>query len=149
MSTQLDRQPYPSDLTDAHWTLLCPLLPPAPGGGRHRTIDLREVVNAILYVDKNGCAWRALPHDFPPEGTVRHYFHAWCRTGVWERILETLRNKYASKRARRTNRLRPSSTANRSKGVVPAASAVMTQARRSRGRNGICWSIRWAYCCAS
>jgi len=93
MSTRPDRQPYPSDLTDAQWTLLGPLLPPAPGGGRHRTIDLREVVNAILYVDKNGCAWRALPHDFPPEGTVRHYFHAWRRTGVWERILDTLRQQ--------------------------------------------------------
>ena len=91
------RMPYPSDLTDAHWTLLEPLLPPSPGGGRRRTTDLREVVNAILYVDKNGCAWRALPHDFPPEGTVRDYFHRWRRAGVWERILEGLRQQVRSK----------------------------------------------------
>jgi len=87
------RQPYPSDVTDAQWTRLEPLLPPAPGGGRHRTVKLREIVNAILYVDKNGCAWRALPHDFPPEGTVRHYFHAWRRAGVWEQILDVLRQQ--------------------------------------------------------
>jgi putative transposase len=87
------RQPYPSDLTEAQWKRLEPLLPPAPGGGRPRLIDPREVVNAILYVDRNGCAWRALPHDFPPEGTVRGYFHAWRRSGVWERILDTLRQR--------------------------------------------------------
>jgi putative transposase len=93
MSTRPTRQPYPSDLTDAQWTLLESLWPPAPGGGRHRTVDLGAIVNAILSVDKNGCAWRALPHDFPPEGTVRHYFHGWRRTGVWERILDSLRQE--------------------------------------------------------
>jgi putative transposase len=91
MADKPTRSPYPSDLTDAQWQLLESLLPPAPGGGRQPTTDLREVVNAILYVDKNGCAWRALPHDFPPEGTVRDYFHRWCRAGVWERLLEVLR----------------------------------------------------------
>ncbi len=87
------RRPYPSDLTDAQWMIVEPLLPPAPGGGRPRTIDLREVVDAILYVDKTGRPWRALPHDFPPEGTVRDYFHARRRTGVWKRILDTLRQR--------------------------------------------------------
>jgi putative transposase len=84
------RQPYPSDVTDTQWARLEPLLPPAPGGGRRRTVHLRAIVDAILYVDKDGCAWRALPHDFPPEGTVRHYFHAWRRAGVWEHILDAL-----------------------------------------------------------
>jgi putative transposase len=87
------RKPYPSDVTDAQWQLLEPLLPPDPGGGRKRTTDRREVVNAILYVGKNGCAWRALPHDLPPEGTVRDYFHRWRRAGLWERILDTLRQQ--------------------------------------------------------
>ena len=90
MSLRPARRPYPSDLTEAQWRLVEPLLPPAPGGGRPRIIDLREVVDAILYVDKTGCPWRALPHDFPPEGSVRHYFHAWRRAGVWERLLDTL-----------------------------------------------------------
>jgi len=93
MSLRPARRPYPSDLTEAQWRLVEPLLPPAPGGGRPRTIDPREVVDAILYVDKTGCPWRALPHDFPPEGSVRHYFHAWRRGGVWERILDTLRQR--------------------------------------------------------
>ena len=93
MNLRPARRPYPSDLTEAQWRLVEPLLPPAPGGGRPRTIDLREVVDAIISVDKTGCPWRALPHDFPPEGSVRHYFHAWRRSGVWERILDTLRQQ--------------------------------------------------------
>jgi putative transposase len=91
MDPRPPRPPYPSDLTDAQWARLEPLLPPAPGGGRPRTIDPPEVVNAILSLDKNGCAWRALPHDFPPEGTVRGYFHARRRCGTWERILDVSR----------------------------------------------------------
>jgi putative transposase len=93
MNPRPARRPYPSDLTVAQWMFVEPLLPPAPGGGRPRTIDPREVVDAILYVDKTGCPWRALPHDFPPEGTVRDYFQAWRRAGVWERILDALRQR--------------------------------------------------------
>ena len=91
MSPRLARRPYPSDRTDAQGPSVEPLLPPAPGGGRPRTIDLREVVDAILSVAKTGCPWRALPHDFPPEGSVRHYCHAWRRGGAWERLLDALR----------------------------------------------------------
>jgi putative transposase len=93
MDPRSTRRPYPSDLTDAQWELVRPLLPPPPGGGRPRTVDLRAIVDAILYVAKNGCAWRAAPHDFPPEGTVRHYFHAWRRSGVWERLVDALRHE--------------------------------------------------------
>jgi len=93
MISQPARRPYPSDLTDAQWRLTEPVLPAPPGGGRPRTVDLRAIVDAILSVAKNGCAWRALPHDFPPEGTVRHYFHAWRRAAVWERILDVLRQR--------------------------------------------------------
>ncbi|MBV8381892.1 MAG: IS5 family transposase [Planctomycetaceae bacterium] len=100
MDRKPPRTPYPSDLTDAQWALLQPLLPPPPGGGRPATTDVREVVNAILYVDKNGCAWRALPHDFPPEGTVRDYFHRWRRAGLWERILDTLRQRVRCREGR-------------------------------------------------
>jgi putative transposase len=93
MDPRSRRRPYPSDLTDAQWELVRPLLPPPPGGGRPRTIDPREIVDAILYVAKNGGAWRALPHDFPPEGAVRHDFHAWRRCGAWERILDAVRHE--------------------------------------------------------
>ena len=84
------RKAYPSDLSDAEWELLAPLLP-EPGGGRPRTTDLREVFNALRYLGRTGCGWRHLPHDFPPEGTVRDYFHRWRRTGVWQTIHDTLR----------------------------------------------------------
>jgi putative transposase len=91
MISQPARRPSPSDLTEAQWRLVGPLLPAPPGGGRPRTVDLRAIVDAILSVAKNGCAWRALPHDLPPEGPARHYFHTWRRSGVWERILDALR----------------------------------------------------------
>ena len=85
------RKPYPSDLTDAQWEELTLLLPSAKPGGRHRSADLREVVNGILYVLRSGCPWRMLPHDLPPWGTVWWYFRQWRKDGTWERIHETLR----------------------------------------------------------
>lgn len=93
MDANPPRQPYPSDLTDAQWEILKPLLPPPCGVGRPRQTDLREVVNAILYVDTSGCSWAALPHDFPPEGTVRDYFHQWVRRGLWQQINDCLRRR--------------------------------------------------------
>jgi putative transposase len=90
----MDAQPrrsYPGDLTDAQWAILEPMLPPAVAAGAPRKTDFREVVNAILYLLENGCKWKALPHDFPPEGTVRDYFHQWRRSGLWEKIHDTLR----------------------------------------------------------
>ena len=69
--------PYPSDLTDARWAILEPHVPPARTCGRPRKTDLREVVNAIFYRNRNGCTWRALPRDFPPWRTVYNYFIRW------------------------------------------------------------------------
>ena len=93
MDTPTNRKPYPSDLTDAQWAILSALLPPPVAAGRPRTTDLREIVNAILYVMTSGCSWKALPHDFPPEGTVRHYFHQWRRSGLWAQINDILRRR--------------------------------------------------------
>jgi putative transposase len=93
MDANPSRRAYPSDLTDAQWLLAQPLLPPPQPGGRRRTTDVREVLNAIFYLVKNGCGWRALPHDFPPEGTVREYFHRWRRDRTWGRINEALRRQ--------------------------------------------------------
>jgi putative transposase len=90
-ATTQARAVYETDLTDAQWAILRPLLPPPPGGGRPRTTDLREVVNAILYVLRTGCAWDLLPHDFPPPGTVYDYFSRWRRDGTIARIHEALR----------------------------------------------------------
>ena len=87
---------YDTDLSDAAWTLVAPLLPPARPGGRPRTTDLRAVVDAILYLLRTGCQWRLLPRDFPPWSTVHHYFRTWRRTGVWVRLHRAL---YARARA--------------------------------------------------
>jgi putative transposase len=89
--TTQPRRVYDTDLTDAQWMILGPLLPPAPGGGRPRTTDMREVLNAILYVLRTGCAWDLLSHDFPPPGTVYGYFNQWRRDGTITRIHDTLR----------------------------------------------------------
>jgi len=89
----MSRKPYPSDLTDAQWQLLEPLLPPARPGGRPRKTSLREVVNAIFYLNREGCTWRALPHDFPPWRTVYEYFADWKDDGTWEAINGALRRQ--------------------------------------------------------
>ena len=82
---------YDSDVTDAEWALIRPLLPPHPPWGHDPAISKREIVNAIFYVNKQGCTWRGLPHDFPKWQTVYGYFRQWTRTGVWERINDALR----------------------------------------------------------
>src|SRR5947209_15758715 len=90
-ATTQTRRTYDTDLTDSQWEILGPLSPPPAGGGRPRTTDLREVLNAILYVLRSGCAWDLLPHDSPPPGTVYGYFSQWRRDGTIPRIHEALR----------------------------------------------------------
>ena len=77
---------YASDLTAAEWSVIDPLLPPGKRLGRPRTTDLREVVNAILYMARTGCQWRMLPKEFPPKSTVQEYFYAWRADGTLNRI---------------------------------------------------------------
>jgi putative transposase len=89
----MTRKPYPSDVTDAQWSLLEPLIPPARPGGRPREVDIREVVNALFYRNREGCTWRALPHDFPPWKTVYNYFQDWQLDGTWEKLLKVLRER--------------------------------------------------------
>jgi len=84
-------QRSPTDLTDAEWTIVAPLIPAAKSGGRPRTTDMREVVNATFYILRSGCQWRMLPQDFPPHPTVYDSFQTWRRAGVWERMHDTLR----------------------------------------------------------
>jgi putative transposase len=86
-------QPYPSDLTDAQWAILEPLLPEDRPWGRPRKTSLRRVVDALLYRNRNGCTWRALPHDFPPWRTVYNYFQKWRDEGTWGRINDALRGQ--------------------------------------------------------
>ncbi len=97
------RARYPSDLTDRQWRRLAPLIPPAKPGGRPRSADMREVVDAILYVLRNGVVWRALPHDFPPWKTVYHYFATGRKDGTWEAIHGALRDHVRAAAGRRAS----------------------------------------------
>src|SRR5215203_7080288 len=87
------RKPYPTDLSDAEWTRLQSYLPSLKAESRLRTHSLRDVLDAIFYIVRSGCAWRLLPHDFPPWSTVYHYFRAWRLDGTWERMHRAVRER--------------------------------------------------------
>ena len=87
----MKRKPYPSDLTDEQWAVVEHLIHPAWPGGRPRKADMREVLNALFYRTREGCTWRALPHDFPPWKTVYNYFQWFTWADVWQQILDALR----------------------------------------------------------
>jgi len=97
----MKRSFYPSDLTDEQWKLISRLIPPAEPGGRDRSVDMREVVNGILYLNRNGCVWRALPHEFPPWGTVWYYFRRFRNDGTWAKVHNALREKVRTKAGRK------------------------------------------------
>lgn len=83
----MKRKSYPSDLSDAEWQIIEPLIPPAKTGGGPRKQDMREIVNAIFYLLHVGCPWRMLPHDFPPWQTVYYYFAQWREDETFKRIM--------------------------------------------------------------
>jgi putative transposase len=85
------RKPYKTDLTDAQWRIIAPLIPPARPGGRPRTTDIREVLNTLLYQARTGCQWELLPHDLLPRSTAWDYFQQWRDDGTWQRIVDALR----------------------------------------------------------
>lgn len=87
------RKPYPTDLTDEQWPILEALIPPEKGGGRHRTLDMREVLNTILYLHHTGCQWDMLPHDLLPKSSVYDYFARWRGDGTWHKIMDALREQ--------------------------------------------------------
>src|ERR1700733_13494218 len=89
----MSRNPYPSDISDKQWGILEPLIPAALPGGRPRKVIMREIVNALFYVNHNGCVWRALPHDFPPWKTCYNYFRDWTVDATWQRMHDTLREQ--------------------------------------------------------
>jgi putative transposase len=93
MDKQNKRQSYPTDLSDAARQKIEPHMPTAKAGGRPRVHALREILNAIFYILRAGCAWRMLPHDLPPWQTVYHYFRLWRKDGTWERINAAVREE--------------------------------------------------------
>jgi putative transposase len=90
------RKIYPSDLTDEQWAIVAPMIPPAKQskrGGRPREVDMREVLNTILYLNRSGCQWDMLPHDLLPKSTAYDYFAQWRDDGTWARLVKTLRER--------------------------------------------------------
>ena len=136
------RRPYSTDLSDDEWKILEPLVPNAKPGGRPRAHETRELLNAIFYVLRGGCAWRLLPHDFLPWQTAYHYFRAWRMDGTWEQIHTVLRE-----RLRRAGGREPTPSAavidfqSRPRPPRREASEDSTEARRSAEGSGICWWI--------
>ena len=84
---------YPSDLTDEQFAILEPLIPPAKPGGRPRKVIIRDVIDGIFYVNRSGCQWRMLPHDFPKWSTVYSYFRQWRIDGTWQTFLDAMRTR--------------------------------------------------------
>jgi putative transposase len=111
------RKAYLTDLSDAEWAYLEPHLSAPKPSGRPRLRPLREILNAIFYITRSGCAWRLLPHDFPPWKTVHHYFRIWRIDGTWERLNTALRERL---RVRLRRNPQPSA------GVVDSQSAKTT-----------------------
>jgi putative transposase len=115
---------YASDLTDAEWALIARRMPRRRRFGRPRKVDLRRVVEAILFIVSTGCQWRALPKEFPPYSTVQSYFYSWRDTGRWQRIVTALVGTARCKLGRK-----PTPTA----AVIDSQSAATTQAGGPRG----------------
>jgi transposase len=139
---------YPSDLTDAEWALVEPLIPPAKHGGRKRSVDVREVLNGIFYVLSTGCQWPALPKDLPPKSTVYDYFDLWEWDGTLERIHHELYvavREHEGREASPTAAIIDSQSAKAAqKGGRRSIRKASMLARRSRAASGTSWSTRSA-----
>ena len=139
---------YPSDLSDAEWALVEPMIPPAKRGGRKRSVNVREVLNGIFYVLSTGCQWNAVPTDLPPKSTIYDYLDLWEWDGTLERIHHAL---YVATRERDGSEASPTaaiidaqSAKGAQKGGRRSIRRAMTRARRSKGASGTFSSIRSA-----
>jgi transposase len=141
---------YPSDLIDAEWVLVEPLIPPARHGGRKRSLNVREVLNGILYILWTGCEWKALPKDLPPKSTVHDYLELWNWDGTLERIHHVL---YVAVREQEGREASPTVAIIDSQTVKGAQKAglgsirrVTTRAKKLRVARGTSWSTRGVSC---
>jgi transposase len=142
---------YPSDLSDHEWALIEPLIPPAKRGGNKREVDIREVVNGILYVLSTGCQWRAIPKDLPPRSTVNGYLVRWRDDRTLDRVHHGLYVKcraLAERQASPTAAIIDSqSVKSAEKGGPRSIRLAMMRARRSKARSGTSWWIPRGCCC--
>jgi transposase len=141
---------YPSDLMDEEWAHVAPLIPPAKPGGNKRTVDVREVMNGVMYVLSTGCQWRALPKDLPPKSTVYDYLDLWNWDGTLERIHHALYvavREQAGREASPTTAIIDSQSAKGAqKGGLCSMLQATTRARRLRAASGTSSSTHWVSC---
>ncbi len=139
---------YPSDLSDEEWRIIAPLIPPGRRGGRHRSVDLRAVLNGVLYVLETGCQWRHLPKDLPPRSTVHGYLHLWAWDGTLERIHHDLYQRVRAPDGREASPtaavIDSQSVRKAEKGGVRRTRSATTRARRSRASSPTSSSTRSA-----
>ncbi len=132
---------YPSDLSDEEWALIAPLIPPAKRGGRKREVNVREVMNGVLYVLETGCQWRALPRDLPPKSTVHDYFMLWEWDGTLDRLHHELYLKTRDLEGREASPsagvIDSQSVKSAEKGGSRSTHRATMRARRSRARSAI------------
>ena len=144
---------YPSDLTDAEWALVEPMIPAAKHGGRKRTVDVREVLNGIFYVLATGCQWNAVPTDLPPKSTIYDYLDLWDWDGTLERIHFALylavREQAAREASPTVTIIDAQSAKGAQKGGLRSIRRAMTRAKRSKVASGTSSSIRSASCSTS
>jgi transposase len=138
-----ERDRYKTDLTDAQWEIIRPLIPPPKPGGRPRAVDMREVLNTLLYQARTGCQWELLPHDLLPKSTVYDYFQQWRDDGTWGRIVDALRQKVRVAEGREPTPRVGYIDSQTVKTTGSAASGASTATRRSPGGSGTSPSSRW------
>ena len=138
---------YPSDLTNEEWALVEPLIPPARRGGAKRRVDVREVVNGLMYVLSTGCQWRAIPKDLPPRSTIYDYFDLWSWEGTLDGIHDALYvrcREAASREASPTAAIIDSQSVKSAEKGGASIRPATTRARKSRARSGTFSSIHKA-----
>ncbi len=139
----MERKPYPTDLSNAQWRALAPLVPPAKPGGRPRSTDMREALNALISMARTGCSWRLIPHDLPHPSTLKNFFYRWQDDGTWARMNDTLRRQVrvaAGRDPEPSAAIIDSQPVKTTEEVSPEG---LTLARRSAGASARYLSTRW------
>ena len=139
----MERRQYSSDLSDEQWQLIEPLLPPPSRWGAPQTVDRREIVNGVLYVNRTGCAWRLLPHDLPNRNTVYGVFWNWRRDGTWQRIHDRLRDRLRQEVGKETSPSVAILDSQTTKMTESGGERVTTAARKRWGGSGTWPWTRW------
>ena len=137
---------YTHDLTDQEWALVAPLIPPAKRGGNKRTVDVREIVNGLMYILGTGCQWRDIPKDLPPRSTIHDYLDRWSYDGTLQRIHHALYSQCRELAGRETSPtavvIDSQSVKSAEKGGPASTRMAIMLARRSKARSATSRSIR-------